>query len=74
MTDCEKLKSLLEDFEIGYSEMKGSDCFGAMNAHRFNNTVIHIHEGYSNVEGWGGFYTNFEFTPEGSFVSMGIWE
>lgn len=39
-----------------------------------DNLIIKESSGSDKVEGYGGFYVRLEFTPEGKFIKMGIWE
>lgn len=58
-TDKEKLTALFDELSIGYTvEDKDIVCM----------------EGDANIDGYGNFYTRFEFDDEGKFIQMGAWE
>jgi len=63
MTDYDKLKALLTEFGVGFTEIEED-----------GNKVIHCEEGDVKITGYGMFYTTFDFTPEGKFIKMGAWE
>ena len=63
MTDLEKLKTLLDSFGVGYSELTEGES-------RFVTCI----EGSPKVGGYNQFYTTFAFRSDGSFNSMGCWE
>jgi len=56
MTDKEKLLKLLSEFGVGFREE--------------GKSVI-CDEGMDKVEGYPGFFTEFEFDIDGKFLSMG---
>lgn len=66
MSDLERLKALLDDWDVPYKE-DGTPA----------GTEIYV-GGFSSdspkVDGYLGFYTRFEFTAEGVFRLMGAWE
>ena len=64
MTDQEKLKKLLIEFGVEFTEDGGGD-----------EWWIDCEEGDRKVGGYNCFYTRFTFKKEdGSFISMGAWE
>jgi len=63
MTDLEKLEALLNEFGVSYDTNKES-----------SRTTITCIQGHSKVDGYGGFYVEFEFNQDGSFEQMGLWE
>ena len=61
MTDKEKLCNVLTEFGVEWREKEdGIKCGG------FNT--------YAKIDGYGGFYTMFEFDDKGKFIQMGAWE
>lgn len=63
MTDKEKLTSLLQEFGIEFEDrnFKGTN-------------LITCREGMQKVGGYGQFFADFEFAPNGDFIQMGVWE
>ncbi len=59
MTDRDKLKQLLNHFNIEYS-IEESD--------------IICHSGYKKIKGYFGFFTCFTFDDKGLFLDMGAYE
>ena len=59
MTDREKLKALLTEFDVEFEE-EGND--------------VVCREGKRNIDGYGQFVTVFKFDAEGKFLIMGAWE
>ncbi|MFG9350137.1 hypothetical protein ACEP28_32440 [Pseudomonas aeruginosa] len=59
MSDQEKLKALLTEFGVGFTE---------------DETSISCEAGDAKVGGYIGFGTTFEFDTEGKFKRMGAWE
>lgn len=59
MNDKEKLKALLTEFGVGFTE---------------DDASITCEEGDAKVGGYIGFGTTFEFDTEGKFIRMGAWE
>lgn len=59
MTDRDKLKNLLEEFGVGFTESGDS---------------ILCEEGDTKVVGYSGFGTEFSFDSEGKFLQMGAYE
>lgn len=59
MTDKEKLEILMKEFRIGYeSDKNGISCV----------------EGGEKIAGYSGFYADFRFDDNGSFLDMAVWE
>lgn len=70
LTDLEKLKQLLEQFGVGYTEER-------IEKYRDDGkprTFIKCECGDKKVEGYGGFVTLFEFDADGEFLVMGAYE
>ena len=67
MTDLKRLRKFLHKAEIEYTEYK----FPPRCPERVR---IVCREGNSGVSGYNGFYTDFEFTIEGKFITMGAYE
>lgn len=63
MTDYEKLKQLLTDFGVGFVE--GIDAA--------NNPYIRCGERGTKISGYVGFFTDFSFDKEGTFIEIGAW-
>jgi len=63
MTDQDKLTNLLKEFDIEYKFICEDDA-----------NIIQCKEGNKNVTGYPFFFTDFNFTIEGEFRSMGVWE
>ena len=63
MTDYDKLKSILDEFGVGYKEEPDYD-----------KQYIMCIEGESKIKGCGMFYTYFEFNSNDSFDHMGAGE
>ena len=59
MTDKDKLKSLLEEFGVGFDD-DGED--------------VICEQGMEKVVGYTSFFILFEFDKEGNFVQIGSWE
>jgi hypothetical protein len=77
MTDYEKMKALLNEFDIGYTE----DIFDYQDYPSRDNNIIYkdaknitLTEGDKNVGGYFGFCTVFSFTSEGKFIKVGAFE
>lgn len=65
MTDFEKMKSLFDEFEIHFSVVtEESEVYD----------TIELYAKTKNVEGYSGFYTYFEFSKQGEFKKVGIYE
>ena len=56
---------ILNYFKIGFYETADE---------RSGTTAIHIEVGENNVVGYGGYCACIRFTPDGSFIEIGIWE
>lgn len=63
-TDYQKLKELLTGFGVRFSKETREN----------ENQVIQCMSGWDKVDGYLGFFTDFEFNKEGKFIEMGIWE
>ena len=63
MTDLDKLKGLLSEFGVGYSSIQEG-----------NVDSIVCTAGAKRVDGHIDFYAEYEFTSEGAFINMGVWE
>ena len=63
MTDHDKLKSLLDEFGVGYEEKQYGE-----------KKLIMCEEGNEKVSGYFGFVTTFVFKNDGEFINMGAWE
>jgi hypothetical protein len=61
LTDLDKLKTLLDEWEVPYEE---------------EDNVIMLEAGHddSKVIGYGGFVTHVTFDENGGFRRIGIWE
>lgn len=66
MTDKDRLKSMLEDFGIGFKD-DDSQVY-------YPNSIIICKEGFDKVHAHSDFYAYFEFKPDGKFMHMGIYE
>ena len=73
MTDFEKVKALLDELGIGYT---AGECERYTRDKTAWEDCLHItlEEGQEKVEGYCGFYTRFEFLPDGTFDLVGAWE
>jgi hypothetical protein len=72
MTDKEKLKALLTEFGIGFTEPVAEEC-----QNNIMGIVIekgNVEEGHEKVTGYYGFSAEFEFDAEGKFIQVGVWE
>ena len=69
MSDLERLKALLDDWDVPYKEDGEQDGTG-ITVGGFGQTL----GGNPKVDGYIGFYTRFEFTRDGVFRLMGAWE
>lgn len=78
VTDLDKLKALLDEWGVPYLDRLPDD--GSQ-----GRGIIVGDLGYAGgggaeiapsekVTGYGGFYTAFEFSEDGSFLRMGAWE
>jgi hypothetical protein len=63
-TEHARLKALLNDFGVEYEERTA------------NNGILTIilEEGAAKVTGYVGFRAEFDFTEEGRFVEVGVYE
>ena len=72
MTDYERLKQLLTNFGVGFTEGKYED------QNNFLNNYSYIrceNDGSAKIAGYSGFGTDFEFDSNtGKFFQMGAWE
>ena len=59
-TDKARLETLLNDFGVGFEENGAGD--------------INCFDGFEKVDGYNGFFTQFEFDESGKFIKMGAWE
>ncbi len=59
MNDKEKLKELLNGFGVEFKEI---------------DNFIRCREGYKKVDGYSGFFIDFNFDESGAFDDMGAWE
>ena len=62
-TDLEKLKVLLDSWDVEYEEYK-----------RNGMRCIILIEGKNKVTGYAGFVTEFDFTDHGEFIEVGAWD
>ncbi|MFY2658485.1 hypothetical protein ACOTC5_31270 [Achromobacter xylosoxidans] len=58
-TDLEKLTAVFTELGVGFEVRE--------------NMVV-CEKGMSSNVGYNGFSADFEFTPEGKFVQLGVWE
>jgi hypothetical protein len=58
-TDLEKLTAVFTELGVGFE---------------VRENVVVCEKGMGSNIGYNGFSANFEFTPEGKFVNLGIWE
>lgn len=69
MTDLDKWKSMFDEYGIGYeiSEFTNRET---------GETRIYLtcKEGMTKVKGYFNFVFDFEFTTNGAFIEVGIWE
>lgn len=73
MTDKERFKKLLEDFELPFLETitpqdKQEVIIGKTENYRYNVPCS------DKVEGYTGFHAVFTFEWDGSFIKLGVWE
>jgi hypothetical protein len=77
-SDYEKLKVLLDDFGVKYSESIEKSCtkYPTNEILAENAKLIEVeYDGEcEKVTGYMGFSTVFYFTNEGKFIQMGAWE
>lgn len=73
MSDKERLISLFSEFGIGYTLGEDSDWESKDNAVLIHNDEWKD-EPNAKVEGYYGFYAQFNFDSAGKFVNVGIWE
>lgn len=75
MTDQERLAQLLTDFGVTPSAV---DKYGHELADdsepEDDRQWIVLLEGQGGVQGYHGFSCEFAFSPEGKFISVGVWE
>ena len=64
MTDRERLLALLEDFGVQPDQNEIGETP--------DSVLLTAHVG--NVTGYGGFVCEFQFTPEGEFLEVSVWE
>jgi hypothetical protein len=67
MTDYEKLKALLTDFGVGFTE-------GIVEGGHLGITLEADGKVENKVTGYAFYYTEFVFTKDGAFKEVGIWE
>jgi hypothetical protein len=73
MTDKEALLELLKRF--GITPEIGTFTPPEPNPHNLtpsDQVTLTAHQG--DVDGYSGFFTVFDFTPEGKFEQVGVWE
>jgi len=63
MTDLEKIKALFDEIKIPYTLDESSITYDSL--------VIEVG---GMVVGYENLHTDFDFTKEGRFVQMGVWE
>ncbi len=68
MPDKEKLMQLFTEFGIGYEDNPEGIEKGK------GYTIIVCLQGKAKIDGYGDFFTIFEFDENGKFVEMGAWE
>jgi hypothetical protein len=64
MTDRDKLTALLTEWGVPFTDGEDGVTVGGWEQHRDSGKIV----------GYSGFYTLFEFTPDGTFTTMGAWE
>jgi hypothetical protein len=65
MTDIQKLRALLTAWGVEFTEEVDEKTKGR---------TISCASGNDKVGGYSGFVTDFVFTVDGTFLSMGAWE
>ncbi|MFC8686018.1 hypothetical protein [Brevibacillus porteri] len=63
MSDIKKLKSLLDEFGVGYRTIQ-----------KETKEYIVLDSGEKKINGYLDFYAEFEFDHDGKFVQIGIYE
>ncbi len=66
MNDRQRLTDLLDSFGVIWTQ-------GEFTPTDTDAITITAHDGPKNA-GYHGFFTAFEFTPEGEFITVGAWE
>lgn len=69
MTDVEKLIELLSSFGVEFSR----DDMARADTGKISD-VVTLYCGSEKVGGYCGFFTEFEFDENGTFVTVGAWE
>jgi hypothetical protein len=66
MTDKEKLAELLDSWGVPHHENEPG--------HVTVGSAPNVVEYSDKVTGYGGFFTDFEFSESGEFLKIGTWE
>lgn len=69
MTDVEKLIELLSSFGVEFSRDNEAKSDAVV-----DSDVVTLYCGSEKVGGYCGFFTEFEFDENGTFVTVGAWE
>jgi hypothetical protein len=77
LTDYDKLKKLLFEFEINIAERSLEDKKEIIIAEQdwdWYDGKIEKFNSNEKIKGYFGFYTTFTFDEDGNFINVGIWE
>lgn len=74
MSDKDEFIALLRKFGVPYEEERRKCCGRGVEAVLMRADGRHAFGNETKVEGYGSFYTSFEFLDNGEFHVVGIWE
>ena len=72
MTDLERLKELLDSRDVPY--IMTEPWRDGIPRLVVGDTISYDIPASPKVDGYGGFFTAFAFSPDGEFMLMGAWE
>lgn len=73
MNDKQKLIKLLLDFGVPFKEQRCKNDRGWNEGVEFGN-LLYGRDESDKVDGYSGFFTQFEFDENGKFICVGAWE
>lgn len=74
MNDKQKLIQMLLDFGVSFKEQRCKNARGWNDGVEFGNSLYGEWDESNKVDGYSGFFTQFEFDENGKFVCVGAWE
>jgi len=75
LTDLEKLKALLDSWEVEYKEVEqeAGDYWDDSIVPKIRKCIL-LKQGDKKITGYCNFFVAFEFSTEGKFITVGAWE